>query len=52
MKLKLILAAAALSFSTTGLHAAEMMECCKEGKCACCAKKPDDGDQPHEDMKH
>lgn len=52
MTLKLIVAAAALAFAGTAAHAADKMDCCKDGKCACCAKKPGDGDKPHGDMKH
>lgn len=51
MKLKLALAAVTLAFGTAPAHSMEKMECCKDGKCACCAEKKD-GDKPHEGMKH
>lgn len=50
MKLKLILATAILALGGTVSHAAEKMDCCKDGKCACCAPKPGDDQQPHEGM--
>jgi hypothetical protein len=44
MKLKLVALAAALSFATAPAWA---MDCCKDGKCACCDKmREKDGDKP------
>jgi hypothetical protein len=53
MKLKLIAAAALFAFAAPGVHAADKMDCCKEGKCACCAPKKDEPKpDKHEGMKH
>ena len=42
---KLLVTLAAFGFATAGLpHAAHAMECCKDGKCACCEKK--EGEKP------
>lgn len=51
MKMKIVIAAVSLVFANASVHAAEKMECCKEGKCTCCAEKKEDKD-PHKDMKH
>ena len=45
MKMKLLAAVAALSFATSPAWA---MDCCKDGKCSCCANMGDkkDGEKP------
>ncbi len=50
MKLTALFAAAALALAGPALAAG--MDCCKDGKCACCQKKDEPGKDPHKDMKH
>lgn len=51
MKLKVMLAIAALTLSGTVAHAMETMDCCKDGTCTCCPKKPDGTGKPSGETK-
>ena len=50
MKFTALFAAATLAL--TGVAPAADMDCCKDGKCACCQKKDEQGKDPHKDVKH